>query len=341
MKKAIFFPLLLSTLLLAYRPGSHLMGDDDLVTAVLAALGEPPPPHRPRDLPGASVEKGRRLVLGADPAGRGGQVSKHFLCTACHNVERDEPTLRFDDPQARLAYVAQRGLPFLPGSALYGVVNRTLYYNGDYEKKYGALVATARHDLRQAIQLCATECSQGRPLDEAEMESVLAYLWTIGLKMDDLGLTAAERRQVEAALAGTGDRDAAIRLIRSRYAAGAPATFVSPPDDRREGYVTDAPPDPGNGRLLYELSCLHCHEDRQFAFFRLDDSRFTHRYLEKHLPRYTRYSLYQVLRWGTSPVPGKPSYMPNYTREKMTDAMVEDLRAYIEARANGLEEPKN
>jgi len=329
----LFLTLLL---LLAYRPADPplVLDDDALVTNLLEELGQASPPHRPRPgLPGVSVERGRQLVLGDDPGGRGGKVSKHFICTACHNVERDEPTLRFDDPQARLTYVAQRGLPFLPGSSLYGVVNRERYYNGDYEKKYGILVAEARNDLRAAIQLCAVECSQGRQLDEAELESVLTYLWTIGLKVADLGLGPDERQQIEAALTAGGDRAAAILLIESRYAAAAPATFVEPPRDRSQGYATTTLPDPANGRLIYQLSCLHCHDNRRFALFRLDDSRFTHQYLDRHVSRYSRYALYQVTRWGTSPVPGKRSYMPNYTREKLSDQMVEDLRAYVKQQA--------
>ena len=41
-------------------------------------------------------------------------------------------------------------IPFLQGTALYGAVNRTSFYNGDYEKKYGSLVSKARNDLREA-----------------------------------------------------------------------------------------------------------------------------------------------------------------------------------------------
>ena len=311
------------------------VNEDTSVAEVLEMLGDDPLPHIPdTSLEGVSVEKGRRLVTQGALSGPGGLVSRHFVCTSCHNIERDEPTLTFDNPQLRLEYVSDKGLPFLPGSSLYGVVNRTSFYNGDYEEKYGDLVKPARNNLRAAIQLCAIECSQGRPLEDAEMESVLSYLWSIGLKIKDLGLSTSELEQIKQALEGAGDTAAAIELINSQYAIAAPATFVKPPDDRRAGYeVTEK--DPANGKLIYELSCLHCHENKRYAFFRLDESTFSHQYLEKHIPRYTRYSIYQVIRWGTSPIPGKRSYMPNYTAEKLSHQMVEDLRAYIALRANG------
>ncbi|NJK82888.1 MAG: hypothetical protein HC912_02805 [Saprospiraceae bacterium] len=65
---------------------------------------------------------------------KGAKQSAHFVCTSCHNVERDEPNLSQVDPVAKLAYVVEKRLPFVQGSALYGAVNRTHFYNGDYEK---------------------------------------------------------------------------------------------------------------------------------------------------------------------------------------------------------------
>jgi len=59
----------------------------------------------------------------------------------------------------------------------------------------------------------------------------------------------------------------------------------------------------------------------------------TFRFLEKHLFVYDRYSIYQVVRWGTSPLTGKKAYMPQYTAEKMSVQQLEDLRAYILSQA--------
>lgn len=302
----------------------------------LKMLGDKPLPHQPDlSIPGVSAQKGAEIVMKGittSPDGkRTGKQSNHFVCTSCHNIQREDPDLSVADPQARLLYARDNGLPYLPGTTLYGAVNRTFFYNGDYEKKYGDLVRPARNNLREAIQLCAIECSQGRKLEPWELESVLAYLWTIDLKLEDLQLNGQDYDAVNAAMNGEAPREPIIEELKSRYLAGSPATFVTPPDDRKAGY--DYAGDPQNGRLIYELSCLHCHENQRYAFFHLDNSKYSFQYLEKHIPRYTRYSIYQVIRWGTSPIPGKKSYMPNYTLEKLSHQQVEDLRAYIEEQA--------
>ncbi|NND33498.1 MAG: cytochrome c, partial [Saprospiraceae bacterium] len=259
--------------------------------------------------------------------------SKHFVCTSCHNLDREDPDLTQADPEARLSYVKEKGMPFLQGTSLYGVINRTSYYNGDYEKKYGKLVYNARNDLREAIQLCAVECAQGRRLQSWELESILAYLWTIGLQLDDLNLDQNEKDKLKNARIGEGDKTAAIEMIKSHYLQASPATFGSPPEDRKEGY--DKIGNPDNGRLIYDLSCQHCHERSRYSFFNLDDATLTFKYLERHLPKYTRYSIYQVGRYGTPPLNGKRAYMPQYTLEKMSNQQMEDLRSFIEQEASG------
>ncbi len=304
--------------------------EDRPVAEVLVALGDDPLEHQPDfSIPGVSVEQGRAIVLQGAAEG-GARVSKHFVCTTCHNVVREDPDLRFADPQARLEYARDNGIPFLQGTTLYGAVNRTSFYNGDYEKKYGDLVKPARNSIRESIQLCATECAQGRLLEDWELESVLAYLWTIDLKLSDLHLTDAEMTQVERALGGANN-SSAIALLKSRYLSGAPATFLDPPPNRKAG--PELTGDAANGKLIYELSCLHCHENKRYSFFNLDNSRYSFRHLARHIPRYTRYSIYQVARYGTSPIAGKRAYMPNYTQEKMSRQQLADLRAYIEQMA--------
>ncbi|HKK73724.1 MAG TPA: c-type cytochrome [Saprospiraceae bacterium] len=318
-------------------PSTPEIAPEASVAQVLLDLGDEPSPHYPdTTLPGASAAVGRALFQEGIAAKPGGgttsKQSRHFVCTSCHNIEREDPDLRVSDPQARLEYVKEKGLPFLQGTALYGAVNRRSFYNGYYEKKYGDLVRPARNDIREAIQLCAIECSQGRLLEDWELESVLAYLWTIDLKMKDLQLTEEEKNIIEAARPRTEGAEAAIRLVKSKYLKGSPATFVEPPKDRTVGYP-GVVGDPQNGALIYELSCLHCHQGGLYAFFELDDSKATFKYLSKHMDRYTRYSIYQVTRWGTQPLQGKRSYMPNYTAEKMSRQQLEDLRAYIEQEA--------
>ncbi len=336
MKKLVFFIACFAILLFANLTWKNspapVVTADMPVADVLIKLGETPAPHRPDfTVEGASADRGRDIVLKGQtshPAGgKSERVSKHFVCTSCHNVKRDEPDLSKTDPLARLRFVKEKGLPFLQGSALYGIVNRRSFYNGDYEKKYGDLVHAARHDLRQAIHLCATECAQGRPLEAWEMESVLAYLWTIGLKMSDLGLSDRDFSIVDKAVEGRGNQPEAVKLVKSRYLTAMPATFIDPPADRQQGAAQSGNPE--TGKMIYELSCLHCHEKERYAFFNLDNSKLSLAFLNRHFPTYSRYSVYQVARYGTPPVPWKRAYMPHYTEEKMSVQMLEDLRAYV------------
>ncbi len=340
MRKIAFILALFSCLFLfsnlAVEDSSDNISEVMPVAEVLGKLGAPKAPHilKP-NVRGVTVDRGRDIVLKGSTdspfGGKSDRVSKHFVCTSCHNVERDEPDLSVSDPMGRLKYVSEKGLPFLQGSALYGIVDRRNFYNGDYKKKYGGLVEAARNDLRQAIHLCATECSQGRPLEAWEMESVLAYLWTIGLKMEDLNFSENEWKRVGNAIGGKGDKETAIELVQSKYLLGFPATFIDPPSDRKVGFSKEGNPE--TGKMIYDLSCLHCHDEKRYSFFDLDSSKLAFEFLDKHISTYSRYSIYQVARYGTSPVLWKKAYMPHYTKEKMNEQMLEDLRVYIEQKA--------
>lgn len=284
-----------------------------------------------RPVPGASAELGERLVLEGIGSG-GGRQSVHFKCTSCHNVVREDPVLNNPDPSARLAYAEAQDLPFLPGTTLWGAINRESYYNGDYDKKYGDLVKAARRDLRGAIQLCATECAQGDALNEVEMESVIAYLHTLSLTLEDVGPAAPPLDRINKAINSPEDemrRETIIRDLRRNYLVASPATFLLPPEDRRAGYAGTEPGDPERGSIIYDRACLHCHDNQRYSFFELGESQDHYAFMTKHFPRYTRYSTYQVSRYGTSPIPGKRAYMPHYTAERMTNQQIEDLRAYL------------
>lgn len=310
---------------------------DLTVSEVLGKLGDTSTKSQmaDRSVKNVSVEAGESIVkkgYGIKANGqKAGRVSKHFECIACHNTTKEDPDLTISDPEKRLAYAAEHNIPFLQGTTMYGMINRTSFYNGDYEKKYGELVNVARNDIREAIQVCATECSQGRPMKDWEVESVLAYLETIQIKIGDLNLSSEETVSLESALSNNQEAEVAVKLVKSKYLAGSPATFISPPENRTEGNKLTGNPE--NGKFIYESSCLHCHENKRYSFFNLDNSRSSFRFLKKNINRYTRHSIYQVGRYGTSPLNGKKAYMPQYTEEKMSRQQMEDLRTYIEQRA--------
>jgi mono/diheme cytochrome c family protein len=343
MKKIIFtFPLIAILILfssLSYKEVPEAINGNTSVWEVLMNFGEPAPNHIPNEtIQGATAERGEQIVKGGITSKpKGGKIntqSNHFVCTSCHNVEKETSDLLDTSPEARLKFASKKGMPFLQGTTLFGAVNRSSFYNDDYEKKYGELVKPTRHNLREAIQLCAIECSQGRKLKDWELESVLRYFWTLELKISDLNLSESELKKInDWNTKGMGAKnEEAIILIQSKYKQGSPAHFVTPPEDRKAGYGLTGNPE--NGKLIYELSCLHCHQKENFSSYNLDNSKATFKYLKKHFKRYSRYSVYQVARYGTSPLPGKRAYMPQYTKEKMSDQQLEDLRAYIEQRAS-------
>ena len=326
------------TILLLFLVQSYFSGQEEMIVSpetsveeLLIKLGEKRMPHHFNLIHGASVKAGEELVKYGITKGKNGRKvkkqSKHFVCTSCHNLEREDPDLRVSDPQARLAYVYKNGLPFLQGTTLYGAVNRSSFYNGDYEKKYGELTKKARHNLREAIQLCAIECSQGRRLKNWEIESILAYLWTIDLKLSDLNLPEEMLTNIASAIKNKEKNKQLAGAIKARFLSGSPATFVKPPEDRKVGYGLSG--NPQNGELIYKLSCLHCHEDQRYSFFELDDSFSSKEHLSNHFHKYSNYSVYQVGRYGTPPKPGKRAYMPLYPEEKMSAQQMEDLRAYL------------
>ncbi len=258
--------------------------------------------------------------------------SKHFVCTSCHNLEREDPDLSVSDPEARLEYVVQEGLPFLQATSLYGAVNRSSFYNGDYEKKYGDLVIPARNDIREAIQLCAVECSQGRALKDWEIESILAYLWELELTLGDLALNDNEAQLIQAAISGEGEKMSAVQILESKYLKGSPAHFI-PPKERVKGEQFNVVGDAQRGQKVYDSSCKHCHYRNKYSYLNLDDSSLTFDWLSKKADTYSRYSIYQVIRYGTYSLHGKNSYMPRYPKEKMSDQQIEDLKAYLDLMA--------
>ena len=318
------------------EPDNFQMTEDTPVWQVLEKLGEPMPNHVVNtSIKGVSVERGRELVMyGITTKTNGRKVkkqSKHFVCTSCHNVEREDPDLTKSDPEKRLKYVAEKGLPFLQGTTFWGAVNRTSFYNGDYDKKYGDLVLPARNNLREAIKLCAVECAQGRTLKDWELESVLAYLWSLELKMGDLNIPAQELNNIGKVVASNKKENRLANYIKKQYLSASPAHFIDAPADRKNVPLIG---DPINGELVYQMSCQHCHANSRYSFFELDNGITTFKFLDKHASDYTRYSIYQVARYGTSPMNGKRAYMPLYPLEKMSKQQMADLRAYIKLQSS-------
>jgi len=131
---------------------------DDTVSSVLEALGEDLSDTKPKLNSASSAQIGEDIIRNGfskrDGLKKSRRQSKHFVCTSCHNLEREDPDLSLSDPQARLDYVIGKGIPFLQGTTMYGAVNRTSFYNDDYYKKYGDLIEP--DDLNLNAQEVAT-----------------------------------------------------------------------------------------------------------------------------------------------------------------------------------------
>jgi mono/diheme cytochrome c family protein len=299
------------------------------------ALGETAPEHYVGTI---DMEK---LRLGKDLISLGGiyengavdsKLSEHFVCTDCHNIQPESKFADDNDANNRLAHSMEVNLPYLPGSTLYGITNRTSWFNGDHEKKYGKeLIDPARHNLKNAIQLCSKECSIGRELTEEEMEGILHYLASIELKMKDLNLSEEELASISAS--GQTDEQQAqnISLIRSKFLQGYPATFVDvlPNKERKMGMGGNLE----NGKWIYEKSCLHCHSPKKTVtdrtLFGSGENQKDFKWLAKYFKKSNGGSVYWITRHGTASKDHIPQYMPIYSKEKLSNTQIEDLATYI------------
>ncbi len=333
----MIFTVLLVTLLTSesFKKAVTKWNLETPVAKVLYGLGEVPPNHYlvPTE---KQIRQGKEFVFEGKTTNNSGKktryISKYYMCTSCHNTKREDPDLRHHNPDTRLAYVKEKGLPFLQGSTFFGIVNRDSWYNGDYVRKYGHEVEAANKDLREAIQLCAVGCSQGREMKSWELDAVLAYFWSLQLKLSDLGMTEAELADLNEQSANVKNHKKLITHIKSYYEQTSPATFANAPPNKKKGFENTIG-NPENGKDLYEISCLHCHKKNGVSKYLLDNSKASFKELKRNIPRDKHFSLYQIIAYGTYAIPGHRPYMPNYPLEKMSQQQVEDLRAYIELRA--------
>ena len=309
------------------------------VAEVLNTFGEPYPDHRVQDMSEATIKKGRDIVLKGvyttETGKKSRRQSRFFTCNNCHNMVKEDPDLRVSDPDTRLDFALKNNLSFLQGTTLYGTVNKTGWYNGDYYKKYGELVRPANKSLKEAIQLCAQVCSQGRAMTTEEIDATLAYFWSLELRLGDLTLTNADWVKLkEAQKTASADADM-VKWIKSFYLSGSPATFLETPEDKAKGYAINRKADPVRGKALFDLSCLQCHNQQgPSKYLKLDHDKLSLGMLKRHITYHGHLGLYQIVRHGTYADAGHRAYMPHYTAERMSNAQLEDIRAYVEQGPN-------
>ncbi|MBL4709081.1 MAG: cytochrome c [Flavobacteriales bacterium] len=322
-------------LLSAFDQPKNNFSNETPIYELLKAFGEPMPKHAPASMNEEIVKRGRDLVFEGRTIGPNGNkskyISKFYTCVSCHSPIQEDPNLQFFDPQARLDHAAKNNLKFLQGSTFYGIANRESWYNDDYVLKYGALVEPASKDLAEATQLCAKVCSSGRYLENWELEAILAYYWSNQLKLGDLDLSDTEKENL--AEASTGSNSEMVSLLKSKYARKSPATFGHSPKNHRKGYASIKEGNPENGKKIYQLSCMSCHQEGGVSGISFGQTKLDFKKFKRNIGKKSNYNIYDIVRKGTYAGQGKPRYMPLYPEERMSDQQLEDLRVYIEQEA--------
>jgi mono/diheme cytochrome c family protein len=332
---------LVTAILFAFYQTSDVEGNYRVVSAetpvedLLIELGKTPVAHYMSTYDTVLAHLGEQLIhKGQANYGnkKGKRISSHFQCTDCHNLVKEGVRLTDVNPQQRLDYTQQQNMPFLPGSTLHGLYNRTNFYNDDYYKKYGDLVFDARNNLGNAIQLCAEFCASGRPLEDWELLAMLNYFKREELKLGELQLSSDEFQLLQSAIQGNQHlKEHARVVVEEKYVRAYRATFTGTMLETERKYGSEGNSE--NGKKIYESSCLYCHQNARVTYLDLDHDILSARYLWNNREGYEDQSIYQVIRWGTYPKSGRRQYMPLYTEEKLSNQQLEDLMAYIKEQA--------
>lgn len=267
----------------------------------------------------SEINKGQQLVEEGSLGGLSKRISPFFVCTDCHSPVRDVANYTQSLPEENANYAKQNNLPYLPAASFYGMINKTEFYAGDYEKKYGFLAIKARNSLDNAIQLCSQECSQGRKLTPAELGYVKAYLKSKELLLSDLFKNTADNKRYKA----LSKRDKA-GYINQNFTPKSNNTFVTTnlnDLNNLEGNVQ-------NGAYLLKFACMKCHQNERISYYEIADTKLSKNNLLKKLNNKEN-ELLSIIRYGTQPLPGNKAYMPVFTQEKLSNQQIADLIAYL------------
>ncbi len=302
---------------------------DMSVESALILIGDEKPLHYIEQADLDSARMGEELVyFGKLNDGSNREISKYFVCTDCHNQVLETADPSDESPEAVLAYSKEKNIPFLPAATFYGMYNKRHWYNGDYAHKYGDLVAPTRDTLFNAIQLCATQCSQGREMTDWEIRSIMHYYKTLEFKISDLKFDQNELDEFSRALAS--DYEKAREILSSKYSDINDAHFGTSKIPEIEGYEPSAE----NGAYIYEMGCLHCHAPgKNITNFDLDTDKLSFKFLSNKKEKYNHYSISHITRYGTYAISGRKQYMPQYSMENMSDKQMLDLLYYVDLKA--------
>lgn len=285
------------------------------------------------------------------------KLSNFFVCTDCHNLQREDPVLTVQDPEARLQYIQTKSDPMFltQGTTFWGMANRVAFYNGYYaqyhdlcvpettgdtivpnggpDKNGNCLPGTRKMDpasLEEAIQVCSAYCSEGRYMLRWEMDALMAYLWDIQVHLSDLELSPVERVRVRAALVPPSQDKSQVKVMReflaTKYLHRAGDTYRDMPalHQNTDGAFTVGAYQNGEiyaGDRLRGQAVYEraCLHCHGTPIMPLDGAG-----LIGNVPLY-----YQALAKG---LPGQNSpYMPEYTLQRLSRQQAADVQAYLES----------
>lgn len=283
-----------------------------------------------------SVRKGEELVyFGQTTDFRGNstsRLSKKLVCSACHSTESEYGMSDMYDPQARLDHCDSLDRPFLPASPLFGMINRRYFFNEDYITVFQTddqkLKNDAHTDIRSAIQFCNQYIARGRELKEWEVESIIAFMWTMELKIGDLNLSQVDKDKVQYAIDNNRSNARAVDIVRRYYPEIYPASLEAPQEVALRKQTSPILNSFTNGKVVYQRSCLHCHRNKRYSNFKMDMEQSTFKFLKKHLDDTSRHSIYDVIRYNPGSK-GNKAGMPHYSNERMSNQQLQDLRFFI------------
>tara|TARA_B110000503_G_C7160312_1_gene419362 strand:+ start:1113 stop:1625 length:513 start_codon:yes stop_codon:yes gene_type:complete len=170
-------------------------------------------------------------------------------------------------------------------------------------------VKPARNSLAESTQLCAKVCASGRYLEDLELEAILAYFWNNQLKIEDLELSKKESDAIE----NQKSRSESVALLKKKHSLKSPATFGGSPNRQDLGFE-GIKGNPENGKKVYELSCMSCHQDGGVSGAAFTNSKVDFQRFKRSIGKKTDYNLNDIVRKGTYAGQGKPRYMPLYPK---------------------------
>lgn len=290
-----------------------------------------------------NVSKGKELVMtGVTRDYKGKKITPiagKMACVSCHTLEREHPELAMIEPQKRLEHADSVGIPFVPGSPFFGMVNRIMFFTDDFKNKFNPPKAIHRQyildghsNIRLAINACNMVNANGRRLEMWEVESILAFMWTLELKIADLEMLESDLQKVEGAIATNRDNARAVNLLRRYYPEVYPAIFPPIMEVEERKRISPVINSFSNGKRLYKKSCLHCHLNKRYADFKLDNKQKTFKMLKKHFDDDSRYSIYLAHRYNPDPKAFK-THAPLFTEQRMSDKQLQDLRFFVKQMA--------